>query len=73
MLYENINERKKCTEVYAGLATYSRGQPVRLKDVARRQHISEKYLEQIVSAIQKAALGSPKAYPYITDDRKIKK
>jgi len=41
--------------------------------VARRQHISEKYLEQIVSAIQKAVLGSPKAYPYITDDRKIKK
>ncbi len=56
MLYENINERKKCTEVYAGLATYSRGQPVRLKDIARRQHISEKYLEQIVSGIQKAAL-----------------
>lgn len=47
---------KNALKFMLDLATYSRGQPVRLKDVARRQHISEKYLEQIVSAIQKAAL-----------------
>ena len=47
---------KNALKFMLDLATYSRGQPVRLKDVARRQHISEKYLEQIVSVIQKAAL-----------------
>ena len=47
---------KNALKFMLDLATYSRGQPVRLKDIARRQHISEKYLEQIVSAIQKAAL-----------------
>lgn len=38
------------------LATYDNGEPVKLKDIAKRQNISEKYLEQIVSALQKAAL-----------------
>ena len=47
---------KNALKFMLDLATYSRGQPVRLKDIARRQHISEKYLEQIVSGIQKAAL-----------------
>ena len=46
---------KNALKFMLDLATYSRGQPVRLKDIARRQHISEKYLEQIVSGIQKAA------------------
>lgn len=36
------------------LATYSSGEPIRLKDVARRQEISEKYLEQIISVLNKA-------------------
>ena len=36
------------------LATYYTGEPVSLKDVARRQEISEKYLEQIISALNKA-------------------
>lgn len=36
------------------LATYNTGEPVRLKDVARRQQISEKYLEQIISILNKA-------------------
>ena len=31
------------------LATNDNGEPIRLKDVARRQEISEKYLEQIIS------------------------
>lgn len=38
------------------LATYNHGEPVRLKDIAKRQDISEKYLEQIVSILHKAAL-----------------
>lgn len=31
------------------LATYDNGELVKLKDIAKRQNISEKYLEQIVS------------------------
>lgn len=38
------------------LAIYNTGEPVRLKDVARRQQISEKYLEQIISILNKAGL-----------------
>ena len=38
------------------LATYNNGEPVKLRDIARRQNISEKYLEQIVSVLQKASL-----------------
>ena len=36
------------------IAMQAPGVPVRLKDVARRQEISEKYLEQIVSILNKA-------------------
>lgn len=36
------------------LATNCSGMPIRLKDVARRQGISEKYLEQIISILNKA-------------------
>lgn len=32
------------------------GDPVRIKDIAMRQEISEKYLEQIISALNKAGL-----------------
>ena len=35
------------------LATYNTGEPVRLKDIAKRQQISEKYLESIVSILSK--------------------
>ena len=38
------------------LATYSEGDPVRLKDIAKRQRISEKYLEQIIALLHKAGL-----------------
>ncbi|MGN0153558.1 MAG: RrF2 family transcriptional regulator [Lachnospiraceae bacterium] len=38
------------------LATYNTGEPVRLKDVAKRQQISEKYLEQIISVLNKGGL-----------------
>lgn len=36
------------------LATNCSGDPIRLKDVAKRQEISEKYLEQIISILNKA-------------------
>ena len=36
------------------LALNNTGEPVRLKDVAKRQEISEKYLEQIISILNKA-------------------
>ena len=36
------------------LATYNTGEPIRLKDVAKRQQISEKYMEQIISILNKA-------------------
>ena len=36
------------------LATNNTGEPIRLRDAARRQEISEKYLEQIISVLNKA-------------------
>lgn len=36
------------------LATYNTGEPVSIKDIAKRQQISEKYLEQIIAILNKA-------------------
>ena len=36
------------------LALHHTGEPVSLKDIARRQEISDKYLEQIISVLNKA-------------------
>lgn len=36
------------------LATYNTGEPISLKDVAKRQQISDKYLEQIIPSLNKA-------------------
>lgn len=36
------------------LATNDDGNPIRIKDVAERQNISDKYLEQIISTLNKA-------------------
>ena len=36
------------------IAMNGKDEPVRIKDIARRQEISEKYLEQIVSVLNKA-------------------
>ncbi len=36
------------------LALYNTGDPVSLKDIAKRQEISEKYLEQIIAILNKA-------------------
>lgn len=38
------------------LATYNTGEPVSLKDVSKRQDVSEKYLEQIISILNRAGL-----------------
>lgn len=47
---------KNAIKLMLDLATYNHGEPVRLKDIAKRQNISEKYLEQIVAVLHKAAL-----------------
>lgn len=36
------------------IALHDNGEPVRIKDIANRQQISDKYLEQIVSVLNKA-------------------
>lgn len=36
------------------LAMHNTGEPVSLKDIAKRQEISDKYLEQIISVLNKA-------------------
>lgn len=38
------------------LATYDNGEPIKLKDIAKRQSISDKYLEQIIAVLNKASL-----------------
>ena len=38
------------------IALDNSGEPVRIKDIAARQEISEKYLEQIISVLNKAGL-----------------
>ena len=40
------------------LAIYNTGVPVSIRDIAKRQHISEKYLEQIISVFNKAGFVS---------------
>lgn len=47
---------KNAIKLMLDLATYNHGEPVRLKDIAKRQNISEKYLEQIVAVLHKATL-----------------
>lgn len=36
------------------LAIHNSGEPVRIKDIAKRQEISDKYLEQIIAVLNKA-------------------
>lgn len=47
---------KNAIRVMLDLATYNHGEPVSVKDIAKRQDISEKYLEQIISMLNKASL-----------------
>ena len=49
------------------LAVYNTGVPMSIKDIAQRQNISEKYLEQIISILNKAGFvrsirGPPGGY-----------
>ena len=39
------------------LAIHGDGEPVKIKDIANRQGISGKYLEQIISILSRAASG----------------
>lgn len=41
-------------DLMVDLALYDEGEPISVKDIAERRHISSKYLEQIVSMLQKA-------------------
>lgn len=36
------------------IAMYSNGEPVRIKEISKRQNISDKYLEQIIAVLNKA-------------------
>ena len=47
---------KNAIKLMLDLVTYNHGEPVRLKDIAGRQNISEKYLEQIVAMLHRASL-----------------
>lgn len=47
---------KNAIKLMLDLATYNRGEPIKVKDIAKRQNISEKYLEQIIAVLNKAAL-----------------
>jgi len=38
------------------LGNYYKGEPVKIKDISKRQNISDKYLEQIVAFLNKAGL-----------------
>ena len=47
---------KNAVKVMIDLGMYTTGEPVKVKDIARRQDISEKYLEQIIAMLNKAGL-----------------
>lgn len=47
---------KYALKLMMDLAENDRSEPVKLKDIALRQEISEKYLEQVVSMLNKAGL-----------------
>lgn len=47
---------KYAVRLMLDLAEHDFGEPVSLKDIAVRQEISEKYLEQVVSLLNKAGL-----------------
>lgn len=57
------------------LATYYQGEPVKVKDSAKRQNVSDKYLEQIVALLNKAGLvkslrGSCGGYKLVSSPEK---
>ena len=38
------------------IAMHDSGEPVRIKDIARRQEVSEKYLEQIIAILDRKSV-----------------
>ncbi len=47
---------KNAVKVMIDLGMYITGEPVKVKDIARRQDISDKYLEQIIAMLNKSGL-----------------
>lgn len=47
---------KNAIKLMLDLATYYQEGPIKIKDVAKRQNISEKYLEQIVAILHRSSL-----------------
>ena len=47
---------RNAVKVMIDLGQYATGEPVKVKDIAKRQDISDKYLEQIISMLNKAGL-----------------
>lgn len=47
---------KNAIKVMIDLGIYMTGEPVKVKDIAKRQDISDKYLEQIIAMLNKAGL-----------------
>lgn len=45
-------------DLMVDLALYDKGEPISVKDIAGREQISGKYLEQIISMLQKAGMVS---------------
>lgn len=54
MLMKISTKGRYALRLMLDLALRDSGEPIRLKDVAHRQGISEKYLEQIISVLNKA-------------------
>lgn len=52
------------TRLIIDLAIYGKNKPVPLREVARRQKISVKYLEQLVRKLKKAGMISSQRGPY---------
>lgn len=52
-----ISSKSRCAILFmVDLAKYNTGEPICLKDVAKRRHISEKFLEQSISVLNTAGL-----------------
>lgn len=47
---------KNAIKLMLDLAEHDQTEPIKLKDIAKRQNISEKYLEQIIAELHKAEL-----------------
>ena len=45
-------------DLMVDLAIYDKGEPISVKDIAKREQISTKYLEQIVAMLHKAGMVS---------------